>query len=54
MLHTIVQASEPSGCEGDLKKKKKKKKNTYFYGLNLEPPGAGPYWTLGPSFEQTW
>ena len=24
----------------------------YFYGLNLEPSGAGPSWTLGPSFEQ--
>ena len=25
-----------------------------FYSLNLEPPGAGLSWTLGPSFEQTW
>ena len=25
-----------------------------FYGLNLGLPGAGPSWTLGPSFEQTW
>ena len=26
----------------------------YFYGLNIGPPGAGPSWTQGPSFEQTW
>ena len=26
----------------------------YFYDSNLGPPGAGPSWTLGPSFEQTW
>ena len=26
----------------------------YFYGLNLGPNGAGPSWTLGPSFKQTW
>ena len=26
----------------------------YFYDLNLGPPVAGPSWTLGPSFEQTW
>ena len=26
----------------------------YFHDLNLCPPGAGPSWTLGPSFEQSW
>ena len=26
----------------------------YFYGLNLGPPGMGPSYTQGPSFEQTW
>ena len=26
----------------------------YFFDLNLGPPGAGPSWNLGPSFEQTW
>ena len=26
----------------------------YFYDLNLGPPGAGPSWTLGLSFEHTW
>ena len=26
----------------------------YFYGANLGPPGAGPSWTLGPSFERNW
>ena len=26
----------------------------HFYGLNLGPPGAGPSWTLGPWFVQTW
>ena len=46
MLHTEFQASEPSGSEEDdflvffL----------YFYDLNLGPPGAGPSWTLRPSF----
>ena len=25
----------------------------YFYDLNLGPHGAGPSWTLGPSFEET-
>ena len=24
----------------------------YFYNLNLGPPGSGPSWILGPSFEQ--
>ena len=25
----------------------------YFFGSNLEPPGAGPSWIQGPLFEQT-
>ena len=47
MLHTEFQASEPSGSEEEdflifffI----------YFYDLNLGPPGAGPSWTLRPSF----
>ena len=40
----------------EVLKKKKLFENfsMYFYDLNLGPPGAGPSWTLGPSFEQTW
>ena len=50
MLHTRFQASKPSGSE---------EKDfliffMYFYGLNPGPPGGGPSWILGPSFEQTW
>ena len=46
MLHTEFQASEPSGSEEE---------NflilfIYFYDLNLGSPGAGPSWTLRPSF----
>ena len=26
----------------------------FSYGLKLRPPGAGPSWTQGPLFEQTW
>ena len=50
MLHTKFQTSGPSGSEEE----------DFciffyaFYGLNLGPPGAGPFWTLGPWFEQTW
>ena len=48
MLHTEFQASEPSGSEEEdfliffffI----------HFYDLNLGPPGAGPSWTLRPSF----
>ena len=47
MLHTEFQASEPSGSEEEdfliffyI----------YFYDFNLGPPGAGPSWTLRPSF----
>ena len=37
-----------------LKKKIFEYISMHFYGLNLGPPGAGPSWTLGPWFEQTW
>ena len=37
-----------------LKKKIFEYFSMYFYDLNLGPPGAGPSWNLGPSFEQTW
>ena len=50
MLHTKHQASEPHGSEEeDIL--------IYFYVfLWFKPhiPGAGPSWTLGPSFEKTW
>ena len=49
MLHTKFQTSGPSGCEEDFEYI-----SMHFYGLNLGPPGAGPSWTLGPWFEQTW
>ena len=47
MLHTEFQASEPSGSEEE------DFLNIFFihfYDLNLRPPGAGPSWTLRPSF----
>ena len=50
MLHTEFQASKPRG----LKEKLFEYFSMYFFVLNLGPPGAGPSWTLGPSFEQTW
>ena len=50
MLHTEFQASKPRGSEGEAFEYF----SMYFYDLNLSPPGAGPSWTLGPSFEQTW
>ena len=50
MLHTEFQA--PS--QEVLKEKLFEYFSMYFYDLNLGPPGAGPSWTLGPSFEQTW
>ena len=37
-----------------LKKKIFEYFSMYFYGLNLGRPAAGPFWNLGPSFEQTW
>ena len=37
-----------------LKKKIFEYFSIYFYGLNLGPPGAGPSWILGPSFEHHW
>ena len=51
MLHTKCQAAEPSGSEVEdfifL--------SVHFYGSSLAPPpGPVPFWTLGPSFEQTW
>ena len=47
MLHAKFQAPGPSGSEEE-------DFLIYFYGLNLGPAGAGPSWTLGPSFEHTW
>ena len=50
MLQTKVQASEPSNYEEE-------DFLIYFYAfLWFEPrtPGAGLFWSLGPSFEQTW
>ena len=38
MLHTKCQLSEPSGSILQAQ----------------DPPGAGPFHALGPSFEQTW
>ena len=49
MLQTNFQACEQSGS-----KKKIFKYFMYFYGSNLGPAGAGPSWTQGPLFEQTW
>ena len=44
MLHTKFQAPEPSSSgEEDFE--------VYFI---FEPPAAGPFWTPGPPFEQTW
>ena len=50
MLHPRFQASKPSGSEEE----DFLIFSMYFYGLNLGPPGPGPSWILGPSFEQTW
>ena len=33
-----------------LKKKILEYFSTYFYDLNLEPPGTEPSWNLGPSY----
>ena len=46
MLHIQFQASEPKGSEEDFLSYF----STYFYDFNLGPPGAGPSWTLRPSF----
>ena len=50
MIHTEFQASKPRVSEGEVFEYF----FMYFYDLNLGPPGAGPSWILGPSFEQTW
>ena len=51
MLHTKFQTSGPSGSEEE----DFEYISIHFYGsVNLGPPDAGPFWTLGPSFEQTW
>ena len=50
MLYTKFQLSGTSGSEEE-------DFLIYFYTfLSFEPrtPGAGPPWTLGPWFEQTW
>ena len=48
MLHTKFQASKPSNSEEE----DVLIFSMYFYGLNLETPGTGPSWILGPLFEQ--
>ena len=48
MLYIKFQTSEHSGSEDDFNF------FIYFYGLNLEPPGARLSWTQGPLFEQNW
>ena len=50
MLHTKFQASKPSGSEEE----DFEIVSTYFYGLNLGPPGTRPSWTLVPLFKETW
>ena len=50
MLRIKFQAPKPIGSEEE----KFEYFSMLYYGLNLRPPGAGPSWTLGPSFEQTW
>ena len=49
MLHTIFQASEPSGSEEE-----DFKVFYVFSWFSPRTPGAGPFWTLKPLFEQTW
>ena len=44
MLHAKFQASKPSGSEVE----DFLIFSMYFYGLNLGPLGAGPWWTLRP------
>ena len=46
MLHSKVQASEPSGSEGGLLNL-----FMYFYASNKEPHFGWPFHTLRPSFE---
>ena len=46
MLHTKFQAPEPSSSgEEDFE--------VYFI-FEPKTPAAGPFWTPGPPFEQTW
>ena len=49
MLHTKIQASEPSGSEDEVFFNYL---YMYFYDLNTGPPGAGSAWALQPSFDQ--
>ena len=49
MIHTRFQASKSCGSEAE----DFFNIFMYFYGLNPRPPGAGPSWILGHSFEQT-
>ena len=50
MLHTKLEASEPSGSEEEFFF------IIFYVFLWFEPqtPGAVLSWTLGSSFEQTW
>ena len=50
MQHIKFQTSEHSGS----KEEDFEKVFIYFYGLNLGPPGAGPFCTKGTSIEQNW
>ena len=43
-----ISTSGPSASEEDFLKYI----SMPFYGSNLGPPGEGPSWSLGPSFEQ--
>ena len=50
MLHTKFQVVQPEGSnEQDFEYF-----SMYFYAANTGPPSAGPFSTLGSSFEQTW
>ena len=48
MLHTLFQAFKPRDSEKDFENF-----SMYYYGLNLERPGAGPSWAPGLSFQQS-
>ena len=49
VLHIKYQASEQSGFEAE----DFEYFSMYCYSTNIGPPGRGPCWTRGPSFEQT-